>query len=157
MSGLTPDGRAQLSASLTAAYDDGTLDLPTCIPRVSGSDWRMEFISIGQLTGRTNLIIAIKNRSTDTDSASLILVDTATGLKFVNGSAYRTPANASIVVTDETAGTGYVLVKSAATIYLPSGQKYAGLKSVKSSGEVRVTEPWRPCVTILDGIVEANS
>ena len=59
--------------------------------------------------------------------------------------------------TRETAGTGYVLVKSAATINLPSGQKYAGLKLVNASGEVRVTEPWRPCVTILDGIIEANS
>ena len=86
-----------------------------------------------------------------------MLVDTATGLKFVNGSAYGTPANASIVVTYETARTGYVLVKSAATINLPSGQKYAGLKFVKSMGEVQVTGPWRPCVTILDEIIEANS
>ena len=157
VSGFTPDGRAQLSAALTAAYEDGTLDSVTCIPVVSGSDWRIEFTSIGQLTERTNLIFAVKNRSTDTDSASLILVDTATGLKFANGSAYGTPANASIIVTDETAGTGYVLVKSAATINLPSGQKYACLKLVNASGDIRVTEPWRPCVTILDGIIKANS
>jgi hypothetical protein len=157
ISGFTPDGRAQLSAALTQAYDDGSLDPLTCIPLVSGSDWRIEFTNIGQLTGRTNLIFAIKNRSNDADSASLILVDTATGLKFVNGAVHGTPGNASIVVTDETAGTGYVLVKSAVTINLPSGQKYAGLKLVKASGEIRVSEPWRPCVTVLDGIVDANS
>lgn len=157
VSGFTPEGRAQLSAALTRAYDDGTLDPVSCIPLVSGSDWRIEFTNIGQLTGRTNLIFAVKNRSNDADSASLILVDTTTGLKFVNGAAYGTPANASIVVTDETAGTGYVLVKSAATINLPSGQKYAGLKLVKATGDIRVSEPWRPCLTILDGIVDANS
>lgn len=157
VAGFTPEGRAQLSAALTQAYDDGTLNSASCIPVVSGSDWRIEFTNIGQLTGRTNLIFAVKNRSNDADSAALILVDTLTGLKVVNGAVYGTSGNASIVVTDETAGTGYVIVKSAATINLPSGQKYAGLKLVKSSGEIRVSEPWRPCITVLDGIIDANS
>jgi hypothetical protein len=154
--GFSTDGRAQLLSALIIANDDGTLDLESsCIPVVSGSDWRIDFTAIGDLTDRTNLVFAIKSKASDPDAAALALID-KDGLKVTNGQVAGTPGNGSIVVTDQVAGTGYVLVKAAATL-VPSGQKRVGLKVIKATGEIRNAELWRPCVTVVDGIVDAVS
>lgn len=154
--GFSVDARAQLLSALTAAQDDGTLDpAAPCIPVVSGSDWRIDFTAVGDLSGRSNLIFAMKAKASDLDAASLVLID-KDGLKVTNGQVAGTPANGSIIVSDEIAGTGYVLVKAAAT-NVPAGQKRVGLKVIKASGEVRTAELWRPCVTVVDGIVDQTT
>lgn len=154
--GFSTDGRAQLVSALAAAQDDGTPDpAAPCIPVVSGSDWRIDFTAIGDLSNRTNLIFAMKLKASDADAASLVLID-RDGLKVSNGQVPATASNGAIVVTDEVAGTGYVLVKAAAT-NVPAGPKRVGLKVIKTTGEVRTAELWRPCVTVLDGIVDATS
>ncbi len=122
---------------------------------VSGTDWRLDFTAIGDLTGRSNLIFAMKLKASDADAVALLLID-KDGLKVTNGQVAATPANGAIIVTDDVAGTGYVLVKAAATS-VPAGQKRVGLKVIKPSGEVRTAELWRPCVTVVDGIVDATA
>lgn len=154
--GFSADARLQLVSALIAANDDGTLDLDaTCIPVVSGSDWKIDFMAIGDLTDRSNLVFAMKSKASDLDSAALALID-KDGLKVTNGQVAGTPGDGSIVVTDQVAGTGYVLVKAAATL-VPAGQKRVGLKVIKATGEIRRAELWRPCVTVVDGIVDAVS
>ncbi len=154
--GFSVDGRAQLLSAMTAAQDDGTLDVSTCIPVISGSDWRIDFADLGDLSGRSNLIFAMKNKSTDLDTDAVVLVD-KNGLLRVNGAAPVSAAHAAITVSDQVAGTGHILVKAVANNSTPAGQKYAGLKVVNSSGEVLVSEIWRPCITVLNGVVDAVS
>lgn len=153
--GFSINARAQLISALAAAEDDGMLqiDVP-CIPVVSGSDWKIEFTAIGDLSGRTNLIFAMKSKATDADAAALVLID-KDGLKVQNGSVAATPGNGAIVVTDQITGTGHILVKAPATL-VPAGPKRTALKVIRASGDIRAAELWRPCVTVVDGIVDAN-
>lgn len=154
--GFSTDGRAQLVSALTAATEDGELDEVECIPVIAGDDWRLDFENIGDLSGYSNLIFGMKNSASDADADALILIDKETGLLIADGEAGNAE-HGTITLTDVVLGTGYIIVKAEATDGLASGKKYSALKLIASSGAIRRVEKWRPCITIVEGVVDANS
>lgn len=100
-------------ASVTAAISGNTIEL------YRGDSYTIPFQNLGDLTSRTNLWFTAKAKASDTDAAALVQIAETGDLLVLNGSAtLPTGATASIVVDDEAAGTGRILVSAAAMAVL---------------------------------------
>lgn len=72
------------------------------ITQYRGDSWSIAIADLGTLTGYTNIWFTVKRHEDDADTAAIIMIDTTTGLKYLNGAAVAAASNSkgSITVTD---------------------------------------------------------
>jgi len=114
----------QSATSITAAVSGSS------ITDIRGNDWDIDVTS---LTLDSNLIqFTIKRSYEDADAAALLMIDTDTGLLYLNGAA-GTAGDGSLSY----AGTTLTIVtKASATAQLPPGTYVYGIQSITAAGAV---------------------
>lgn len=105
-----------------------------------GDTATISITGMGSLSGRTKLWFTVKNLATyktDTDTAAIVQITEAGGLLILNGSAYGTSADGSLVVTDATAGNATITIKPSATAQLFTTADYVyDIQMINGSGVV---------------------
>lgn len=131
---------ANISASVTSG----------AITQIRGNTWDFE---IPDLTLDSNLIqLAIKETKLDADAQALLLIDTTTGLIYVNGAAASDATKASLSYVGTTLK---VTVDASITAQLPIGNHHYGIQSVTAAGVV--SEPYGGTFTITADTVRATT
>jgi len=130
---------ANISSSVTSG----------AITQIRGNTWDFE---IPDLTLDSNLIqLAIKETKLDADAQALLLIDTATGLLYVNGAAASDATKASLSYVGTTLT---VTVDASITAQLPTGNHHYGIQSVTAAGVV--SESYGGTFTITADTVRAT-
>lgn len=88
------DPSVQLSAAVASAVNSGDLAISTHHALAQ----TITSTSANDLSARV-LVLAVKQYDTDADSAAILLISTDTGLEYVAGAAYATPAHGSLTVS----------------------------------------------------------
>jgi hypothetical protein len=133
----------QTATSITSSVSGST------ITDVRGDSWDIDITDLTLDSNKQQF--AIKRHAGDADSAALLLVDSDTGLLYINGAA-GTAGDASLSY----AGTTLTLtVKPAATAQLPSGNHVYGIQSVTAAGVVN--EAYGGTFTVQADVVKATS
>ena len=119
------------------------------ISEVRGNTWDMD---IDDLTLDDTLIqFVIKNNANDQDEDSILMIDNATGLLYVNGAA-GTAGDASLAY----AGTTLTIeVVASVTALLPAGVYHYGIQSIDASDNV--SEAYGGTFTITADMVRATA
>ena len=91
--GVTVTASVQLSAAQANAVNSGDLAISTHHALAQ----TITSTSANALDARV-LVLAVKVADTDADSASIVLISTDTGLEYLAGAAYATPAHGSLTV-----------------------------------------------------------
>ena len=108
-----------------------------------GDRWSISITSLGDISGRTGekLYFTVKrDKVDDYDAAALVQVGETTGLIRINGAAAGTAANASITVSDASAGDITIVVEETETAKLPVlNDIYFDVKMVDSNGTKTLT------------------
>lgn len=131
----------QTATSISAAVSGST------ITDVRGDTWSIPITDLTLDANKQQFVV--KRNVQDADTASLLFVDSATGLIYINGAA-GTASDASLVY----AGTTLTLtVKPGATAQLPVGTFHYGIQSVTAAGAVE--EPYGGIFTISGDYVRA--
>ena len=98
------------------SWVDGLSDLDTSditvIAAVNGSEistynfatMRFQLTGLGDISAYDRIDFAVKNKTTDADTAALIYINGTTGLTYINGDTPTAAGNGSIAVDDATAG-----------------------------------------------------
>lgn len=101
------------------------------ITDIRGNTWSIE---LPGLTLDPHLIqFVIKRQNRDADKRALLMINTATGLLYVNGEVASNPAKASLSYVDTTLT---ITVKADITAQLPVGSWYYGIQSIATNGTV---------------------
>jgi hypothetical protein len=121
------------------------------ITDVRGSSWSIEITDLTLDSNKQQFMI--KRRTQDADADALLLVDSATGLKTLNGvSTGLTAADATLVYV----GTTLTLtVKASVTALLPVGVWKYGVQYVTAAGLVE--EPYGGNFTISADVVRLTA
>jgi len=131
----------QTATSISAAVSGST------ITDVRGDTWSIPITDLTLDANKQQFVV--KRNVQDADTASLLFVDSATGLIYINGAA-GTASDATLVY----AGTTLTLtVKPGATAQLPVGTFHYGIQSVTAAGAVE--EPYGGIFTISGDYVRA--
>jgi hypothetical protein len=119
------------------------------ITDVRGDSWSIDVTGLTLDANKQQF--SIKRYSSDADTAALLLVDSATGLLYLNGAA-GTAGDGSLVY----AGTTLTItVKASATAQLPTGTFHYGIQSVSAAGSVN--EAYGGDFVIQDDYVRATA
>jgi hypothetical protein len=130
---------ANISASVTSGK----------ITQIRGNTWDFE---IPDLTLDSNLIqLAIKETKLDADAQALLLIDTATGLLYVNGAPASDATKASLSYVGTTLT---VTVDASITAQMSTGNHHYGIQSVTAAGVV--AESYGGTFTITADTVRAT-
>jgi len=93
--------------------------------RSSNFEW--EVFGVGDLSGRSSLYFTVKymkEKDSALDSQSVIQIEESAGLLYINKAAVSIPANGSITVTDELAGTMTIELTAEETNKLSPNETY---------------------------------
>jgi len=101
-----------------------------------GDDWSQSLTGLGSLAGRTELWFTVKQAEAHSDLSSYILITESEGLIRLNRAAAGTPANGSVTVDDETAGTITIVLAAVETAKLPVGKQMIYDVQVLSGGNI---------------------
>ena len=136
----------QTAAQITAAVSGSS------ITDIRGNTWD---IDVASLTLDSNKIqFTIKRELGDTDAESLLLVDTTTGLLYINGVAATLAQNADASLS-YTGTTLTIAVDASITALLPIGSWRYGIQSVTAAGVV--SEPYGGTFVITADAVRATA
>jgi len=91
---------------------------------------------IGELTGYQNLWFTVKDDEADPDSASLIQIDTTTGLHYINGAAASVPGNGALEVNDEASGDVTITLEAVETAKLSPRSYHYDIQVLDSTGAI---------------------
>lgn len=122
----------------------------------SNAQWTFNISDLVALTGRTDIVFALKRRASDPDSKALLLVSEANGLTVQYGNSSPTGSDASITVNTETSPADVTLVVSSSVMQtIPAGKFLDGWKMlhpdndlVLRAGTTIIREP------IVDAVTE---
>lgn len=120
----------QSAAAVTAAVSGSNI---TC---QRGDTLVAALTGLGNISTRTKLWLAIKGDLSYTDAQAVILCEETAGLTVVNGAAYTTTTDASIVVTNATTGALTITIKPAVTKELPVGSYHYDMQYLTAAGVV---------------------
>lgn len=101
------------------------------------ANFKWEVFGIGDLTGRSSLYFTVKymkEKDSASDAQSIIQIEESAGLLYINKNAASNPANGSITVTDELAGTMTIELTAEETDKLAPNESY--LYDIKSDNNV---------------------
>jgi hypothetical protein len=116
----------QSAASVTAAVTGSSVTV------YRGTRWSIALTGLPTNTGYTAIILSVKRRESDADSAAIFQVRTTTGLTAFAGAPTVTAGQAAITVNSSTAIT--VTCEAATTVYATPGTYSYGIKYLDSSG-----------------------
>jgi len=111
------------AASVSSAEEDGKITRPR------GDTWTIAITGLGSLTDNTKVWFTVKSSADDDDSESLLQIEKTAGLVYLNGAA-GTSTDATLTVTDATAGNITIVVKPASTALLPLGTWYYDVQAL---------------------------
>lgn len=113
------------AANISSSITSGT------ITQVRGNSWS---VPITGLTLDSNKIqLVIKRNKGDADSESILMVDTTTGLLYVNGANAADASKASLAYEGTTLT---LIVDKSIAVQLPYGTWYFGIQSIAADGTV---------------------
>jgi hypothetical protein len=120
----------QSAASVAAAVAGATLTIKR------GDSLSASLTGLGDISAASKLWFTVKDNLADVDSASIIQIDDATGLLYLNGAA-GTAANGSITVDDAVAGDITIALDEAETDDLvATNGLYYDVQMLDASGDV---------------------
>ena len=126
---------ASIVAGVTAVSDDIASPLNVNkILKTEGDQWQIVITDLGTLANRTNLQFVMKHNRNDPDSKAVLWVDETTGLIRLQGTAWATAADATLVVDDASNGDITITVKSVATKKIKKATYADGLKIFRTTG-----------------------
>lgn len=100
------------SVAIAAALEGDTVTIQR------GDTVSIAFTDLGNITNRTKLWFTVKAHAENADTASIIQVTEAGGLIYLNEAAAAVSAQATLTVTDATAGNVTIVLLPAATLTL---------------------------------------
>jgi hypothetical protein len=113
---------------------------------------------LGSVTNKTETYFVVKNKKTDADAASIILISEGTGLEYVEGAAYGTAGHGSFTWTNTTTGAATIAMDEAATGTLTARTGlYWAVKVIRSTGAANTLVVGEGSCDITDGIIRAVS
>ena len=155
---FTPNASTQLAAIIAQNRPRIQMQYTLDIMLTAFDRFAQDFVSLGSLTSRSNLVFMIKESLSDADADALLWVDEDTGLIRVNGAAAGSSALGSLTVNDATAGNISVVVDASVTgVIAPTsanGYFYA-IKLMKTGG-VGSRQLRTGRVVVVNGVVRAN-
>jgi len=90
--------------------------------------------NIGALTNYSKLWFTVKSDQDDADTASIVQIELAGGLLYINGAAATTAANGSITINDEATGDVTILLKAPETAKLATGHYSYDIQILRTTG-----------------------
>jgi hypothetical protein len=105
-----------------------------------GDTETISLTNIGALTGYTKLWFTVKARKSQADSASLLQIEIAGGLLYLNGAAASTATDGSITISDQATGDISIVIKAAATAVLEPGTYFYDVQMLTASGVTTLTD-----------------
>jgi len=133
----------QSATSITSAVSGDS------ITDIRGNSWS---IDVEDLTLDNNLIqFSIKYLKSEEDSKAILMIDTTTGLLYLNGAA-GTAGDGSLSYVGTTLT---ITVKASATAQLPCGNYYYGIQSISAANTV--AESYGGLFVITEDVVRATS
>jgi len=119
----------QSAASIAAAVTGSTITV------VRGDTVSISLTGLGSLANVSKLYFTVKQRAEDLDTASLIQIEAAAGLKYINGAA-GTAGNGTLTVTNSGTGAITITLTAAEAAKLPTHLTYAiyDVQIVRSAG-----------------------
>ena len=99
-----------------------------------GDTETISLTDIGALTGYTKLWFTVKGKKSQADSASLLQIEIAGGLLYLNGAAASTATDGSITISDQATGDISIVIKAAATAVLEPGAYHYDIQMLTASG-----------------------
>ena len=128
----------QSAASVAAAVSGDSITIKR------GDSLSASLTDIGALTGYTTIWFTVKDKLSDPDTASIIQIDTDTGLLYVNGGAAANAANGAITVDDAATGDITITLQEAETDDLiPAHGLYYDVQVLNGGDVTTLTEG--PC------------
>jgi len=116
----------QGASSVTAAVTGSSVTV------YRGTRWSIALTGLPANTGYTAIILSVKRRESDADSAAIFQVRTTTGLTAFAGAPTVTAGQAAITVNSSTAIT--ITAEAATTVYATPGTYSYGIKYLDASG-----------------------
>lgn len=123
----------QTSAQVQAAMSGTTM----LIHR--GDTFTAPLTGLGNISTRTKLYFTVKGNKSDLDSGAIIQLEETAGLTVLNGAAYTTVTDGSIVVTDAVTGALTITLKPDVTKSLAGNGLYYDLQIVTATGVTTIT------------------
>lgn len=121
----------QSAAAVTATLAGDTITIKR------GDTFSVSLTGLGDISASTKLWFSVKNHLRDADSVSIVQIDDATGLLYINGAASANAANGSITVDDAVAGNITIVLDEAETDDLvPVNGLVYDVQMLDSSGDV---------------------
>jgi hypothetical protein len=140
----------QSAASAAAAVSGDTITI------VRGDSASISLTDLGSLANISKLYFTVKLRAEDTDAESLIQIEAAAGLMYINGVA-GTAENGTLTVDDVTDGDITITLTAAETAKLPTHLTgFYDVEIVRSAG-TPVTTLASGSFVIVDDITKAVS
>lgn len=132
------------AAAVAAALAGSTISIQR------GDVFTANFTGLGSIATRTKCRFVIKNSKDDLDAASYIYIDEAAGLTIVNGAAYATTTDGSILVTNAVTGALTITINAAVTKNFTKQSRFYGIEVIEAAGPRTVTEG--SCVVTYDAV-----
>lgn len=104
-----------------------------------GDTFTASLSGLGNISARTKLYFTVKGSKSDLDSAAIIGLEETAGLTVLNGAAYSTTTNGSIVVTDAVTGALTITLAPAVTALLAGNGLYYDIQMVTAAGVTTLT------------------
>jgi hypothetical protein len=108
----------QSAASVTAVVSGSDITV------TRGDSWSISLTGLGSIANRSNTWFSVKGTFDDADTAALVMIDTTTGLLYLNGAAAATAANGSITIDDEDDGDITIALDEVESAKLTPRSKY---------------------------------
>lgn len=125
---------AARAAFITTSITQSQAISGTALTVYRGDTWVVDMALAADLSDRTRLWFTVKTRSELGDSASLLQVEEADGLLYLNGEEAADSAGAGVTVTDAESGGVTVDIQAATTAALPPGRYSYDLQVATPSG-----------------------
>jgi hypothetical protein len=125
-----------LASQLQAATASGAVSTSIANPPgiVRLESWQTTISNLADLTGRSKLLVSIKEAETDSDDNSLVLWQEGVGLVRLNKAAATQATDGTITVNDANPGNITLSLKVGVTGSIPAGSHVIAAKVIKADG-----------------------
>ena len=136
-----------IPAAVAAASGD-----PAVITCLRGDTLRVALPPMGDVSGRTKLVMTAKACTSDSDDLAVFQVNENIGLTRLNGSGLVTPAAANLTVTNQSTGTVTVEIDASVTAVLAVRDLQWDVQAILPTG---ITTPINGIVSIVADVTRS--